>query len=196
MSHSEPTPVVADGDPIEQQLGTTIRELRLKRNTSLRTLAGQAEVSVSFLSQVERGEASPSIATLMRLAKALDQTIGSLFEHRPNTRLVRAGTGPRLVHPDRQWEEELLTPREFGRLQVIRSTLAAGGSSGDEILAYGASETTVLVQSGAVDFWLGSEHFRLEVGDCLSYDPSAPHRLANVASTPTVLLFASAPPSY
>jgi transcriptional regulator with XRE-family HTH domain len=181
---------------IEQQLGTTIRELRLKRNTSLRTLAAQSEVSVSFLSQVERGEASPSIATLMRIARALDETIGSLFEHRPNTRLVRAGKGPRLVHPDRQWDEELLTPREFSRLQLIRSTLAPGATTGDEVLTYGASETTVVVESGAADFWLGAEHFRLEVGDCLSYDPSAPHRLANAVPTPTVLVFASAPPSY
>lgn len=181
---------------IEQQLGTTIRELRLKRNTSLRTLATQSDVSVSFLSQVERGEASPSIATLMRIARALDETIGSLFEHRPNTRLVRAGTGPRLVHPDRQWDEELVTPREFSRLQLIRSTLAPGASTGDEPLNYGSSETTVVVESGAVDFWLGTEHFQLTVGDCLSYDPSAPHRLVNVSSTPTVLMFASAPPSY
>ena len=185
-----------DETMIEQQLGATIRELRLSRNTSLRTLAAQAGVSVSFLSQVERSEASPSIATLMRIAKALDQTIGSLFENRPNTRLVRRGSGPRLVHPDRQWDEELLTPREFSRLQFIRSTLAAGGSSGEEVLVYGASETSVLVESGSVEVWLGPEHFALELGDCLSYDPSAPHRIANPGDVPAVLLFASAPPSY
>lgn len=192
----ESSSVQPDDAVIEQQLGATIRELRLNRNTSLRTLASQAGVSVSFLSQVERSEASPSIATLMRIAKALDQTIGSLFETRPNTRLVRRGSGPRLVHPDRQWDEEMLTPREFGRLQLIRSTLAAGGSSGEEALVYGASETSVLVESGSVEVWLGAEHYELELGDCLSYDPSAPHRVANPGDVPAVLLFASAPPSY
>jgi transcriptional regulator with XRE-family HTH domain len=181
---------------IEQQLGTTIRELRLSRNTSLRTLAAQAGVSVSFLSQVERSEASPSIATLMRIAKALGQTIGSLFEQRPNTRLVRRGTGPRLVHPNRQWDEELLTPREYTRLQLIRSTLAAGGSTGEEVLTFGPSETTVVVESGSVEVWLGAEHYELHVGDCLSYEPSAPHRIANPGDSPAVLVFASAPPSY
>jgi transcriptional regulator with XRE-family HTH domain len=192
----EPEKKESGSEGFERQLGTYIRELRMKQNVSLRALAQQSDVSVSFLSQVERGEASPSIATLMRIAKALGQTIGSLFEHRSNSRLVRAGQGPRLVHPDRQWDEELLTPRGFSRLQVIRSTLAPGGGTGDELLTYGASETSVLVERGKVDIWLGSDHFTLGAGDCLSYDPSVPHRLENRTNKPVVLLFSSAPPSY
>ena len=181
----------------EHQLGTYIRELRVKRNMSLRTLAAQSEVSVSFLSQVERGTASPSIASLMRIAKSLDQTIGSLFESPTNSRLVRAGEGPRLVHPKRQWEEELLSPRDFSRLQVIRSTLVAGGSSGPELLSYGgATETSMIVESGAITVVLGAEEFALAQGDCLSYDASVPHRLVNEGDRPCVIVFVSSPPSY
>lgn len=195
-SAGEPDQPEAGTEGFERQLGTYIRELRLQRNISLRALAAQSEVSVSFLSQVERGEASPSIATLMRIARALGQTIGSMFEHRSNSRLVRAGEGPRLVHADRQWDEELLTPRGFSRLQVIRSTLAPGGSSGEGMLTYGSSETTVLVEKGRLVVWLASERFEMRVGDCLSYDPSVPHRLENPTDKPVVMLFSSAPPSY
>jgi transcriptional regulator with XRE-family HTH domain len=181
----------------ENQLGDYIRQLRLKRNMSLRTLATQADVSVSFLSQVERGTASPSIASLMRIAKALDQTIGSLFEHKSSSRLVRAGEGPRLVHPQRQWEEELLSPRDFSRLQVIRSTLAAGGSSGTELLSYGGSaESSLVVESGELVFTLGAEEFSLAKGDCLSYDASTPHRITNTGAGPCVIVFVSSPPVY
>jgi transcriptional regulator with XRE-family HTH domain len=188
----------SDGAFDEQQLGTYIRELRLKRNMSLRSLAGLSDVSVSFLSQVERGTASPSIASLMRIAKSLGQTIGSLFEHPTNnSRLVRAGEGPRLVHPKRQWEEELLTPRDFSRLQVIRSTLAVKGTTGPEMLSYGsASESSLVVESGSLVFTLGAEEFALEKGDCLSYDPTMPHRIANVGPTPCVIVFMSSPPVY
>jgi transcriptional regulator with XRE-family HTH domain len=192
-----PAPAPGSAEFDEHQLGTYIRELRLKRNMSLRTLAGQAEVSVSFLSQVERGTASPSIASLMRIAKALDQTISSLFETRSNSRLVRAGEGPRLVHPNSQWEEELLTPRDFSRLQVIRSTLVPGGSSGSELLSYGsASETSMIVETGSILVVLGSEEYRLAPGDCLSYDASTPHRLLNDTAEPCVIVFVSSPPSY
>jgi len=185
------------GEFSEHQLGTYIRELRLKRNMSLRSLAAQSDVSVSFLSQVERGTASPSIASLMRIAKSLDQTIGSLFENPSNSRLVRAGEGPRLVHPQREWEEELLSPRDFTRLQVIRSTLVARGSTGPELLSYGgASETSMIVESGAISVTLGTEEFTLATGDCLSYDASIPHRIVNATDTPSVIMFVSSPPSY
>ena len=185
------------GDFNEHQLGTYIRELRLKRNMSLRSLAAESDVSVSFLSQVERGTASPSIASLMRIAKSLDQTIGSLFETPSNSRLVRAGEGPRLVHPKREWEEELLSPRDFSRLQVIRSTLVSRGSTGPELVSYGtASETSMIVESGAIAVTLGAEEFTLATGDCLSYDASVPHRIVNTTDAPCVIMFVSSPPSY
>lgn len=186
------------GEFDEQQLGTYIRELRLKRNMSLRTLASLSDVSVSFLSQVERGTASPSIASLMRIAKSLDQTIGSLFEHPSNnSRLVRFGEGPKLVHPKRQWQEELLTPRDFSRLQVIRSTLAVKGTTGPEMLSYGgASETSLVVESGSLEFTLGAEVFTLNKGDALSYDASMPHHISNAGTTPCVIVFVSSPPVY
>lgn len=190
----EVTPVDEGFD--EHQLGAYIRELRAKQNMSLRKLAALSEVSVSFLSQVERGTASPSIASLMRIAKALDQTIGSLFEERTDNWLVRAGNGPRLVHPNRQWDEEMLTPREFTKLQVIRSTLAVGGSTGKEPLSYGPSETSMIVQSGTVEATIGAEVHSLEVGDCLSFDPSTQHKIVNTGTTPCVILFASSAPVY
>lgn len=187
---------VVDGEFDEHQLGAHIRALRNKQNMSLRKLAASSEVSVSFLSQVERGTASPSIASLMRIAKALDQTIGSLFEARSDNWLVRAGEGPRLVHPSRQWDEEMLSPREFSKLQVIRSTLAVGGSTGTEPLSYGPSETSMVLQSGTVDVSIGAETHQLEAGDCLSFDPSTQHSIINTGSEPCVILFASSAPVY
>lgn len=188
------TPVDSEFD--EHQLGAYIRELRMKQQMSLRRLAALADVSVSFLSQVERGAANPSIASLMRIAKALGQTIGSLFEERADNWLVRAGAGPRLVHPNRQWEEEMLSPREFTKLQVIRSTLAVGGGTGDETLSYGPSETSMIIQSGTVVVTIGSETHHLYPGDCLSFDPSVQHTITNAGNAPCEMLFASSEPAY
>jgi transcriptional regulator with XRE-family HTH domain len=185
-----------DGVSQELELSQRIRSLREEKGMSLRAMSRAAGVSVSFLSQVERGTAAPSIASLIRMARALDETVASLFEPRVVGRLIRAGERPALVHPNRQWSEELLSPRDFARLQLIRSTLAPGGSTGDEALSYDVAETCVLVESGRLDFWLDGEWMQLEPGDCLAYDPHQPHRLANPGTKPTVLLFASSPPSY
>lgn len=180
----------------EKELGRTIRELRRNKPLSLKELAGLSGVSVSFLSQVERGATSPSISSLMRIAHALDRTISSLLESKSTSRLVRRGEGPRLVHSGGTWDEARLTPREFSHLQVIRSTLQPGGSTGDEPIVYSSTETSMIVELGQIDVELDGDSFELAEGDCLSFDPSVPHRFTNPLSSPCVILFASAPPSY
>jgi XRE family transcriptional regulator, regulator of sulfur utilization len=192
--HSETS---QDSDFDEAQLGARIRALRLKQNLSLRAVAAKTGVSVSFLSQVERGTASPSIATLMRIARSLDRTIGSLFARDSSARLVRKGEGPRLIHPNHAWAEALLTPREFIRLEVIRSTLAPHVSTGDEYLQYGSGETTMIIESGEAHVSTeGYGDFAMYPGDCFSYDPTVPHRIWNETSEPCEIIFVSSPPSY
>jgi len=180
----------------ETQLSQRLRALRHEKGMPLRTMAEAAGVSVSFLSQVERGTASPSIGTLIRMARALGETVSSLFEPRSQARLIRADQRPTLTHPERQWTEELLSPRDFSRLQFIRSTVAPGGSTGPEPLSYDTAETCMLVESGTLTFWLEGEEMTLSAGDCLAYDPRQPHRLDNPGEMDTVLIFASSPPSY
>lgn len=180
----------------EAELGQTIRDIRKQKQLSLKELAAKSAVSVSFLSQVERGTTSPSIASLMRIAHALDRTIGSLLEPKSTSRLVRNGEGLQIVHTDGQWSEVLLTPRDFSQLQVIRSTLAPGGSTGDEPLSYSAGETSLIVASGRLTVEMDSTEIELHKGDCLSFDPAVPHRLSNRTDQPCVLHFASAPPTY
>src|SRR5437773_9171693 len=76
----------------ELQLGPRIRSLRQARHVTLRELAEQAGVTESFLSQVEREVTSPSIASVQRIARALDLGIAELFaDDQPHGRVVRDG---------------------------------------------------------------------------------------------------------
>jgi transcriptional regulator with XRE-family HTH domain len=196
-NETAPVPGGAEQTLEESQLSQRLRALRHEKGMPLREMAEASGVSVSFLSQVERGTASPSIGTLIRMARALGETVSSLFEPRSQARLVRADERPTLVHPERQWSEELLSPRDFSRLQFIRSTVAPGGSTGQEPLSYDVAETCVLVESGTLRVWLeGEDELELHAGDCLAFDPHEPHRLMNPGTDPAVLIFASSPPSY
>ena len=63
-------------------IGRSLRDVRLRRGLTLRAVAHDAGVTESFLSQVERDIASPSIATLRRIAVALGTTIGDAARQR------------------------------------------------------------------------------------------------------------------
>lgn len=178
-------------------LGRKVRELRETRGLSLKALAAEAGVSESFVSQVERGVANPSVASLRRLAAALGASVGSLFEGPATSgRLVRHGDRAQLVHPARRWEDFLLTPRDAKRLQVILSVIEPGGGSGDEAYEHDSDEECVIVLSGALEFRVGTDEYLLGEGDSLLFESRIPHWNRNPGPSKAEVLWIITPPSY
>ena len=137
-------------------------------------------VTESFLSQVERGVASPSIATVQRIARALGQSIAELFAADERAGIVvRARDRRRVVYQGLGAIDEFLTRGTDGRLQVILSTIEPGGGTGDEAYTHDSDEEVVVVLEGSLDLWVGPEHFRLETGDAVTHSSRLPHRNTN-----------------
>jgi transcriptional regulator with XRE-family HTH domain len=181
----------------EIDLGGRIRSLRLARGETLRELAASAAVTESFLSQVERGVASPSIASVQRIARALGHTIAELFtEEAPTGVVVRASERRRIAYPGLGAIDEFLTRSTDGRLQVILSTVQPGGGTGEEAYTHDSDEEVLIVLEGRLDLWVGSERYALETGDAVTYASRIPHRNSNPGPGVTRILFCLTPPSF
>lgn len=181
----------------ELQLGPRIRSLRRARQVTLRELAERAGVTESFLSQVEREVTSPSIASVQRIARALDLGIAELFvDEAPLGRVVRAAERRRIVYPGLAAIDEFLTVGKDGRLQVILTTLEAGGGTGEETYVHDSDEEVVLVLEGCLELWVGDEHHLLQTGDAITYSSRQPHRNRNPGPGRAVVLFCATPPSF
>jgi transcriptional regulator with XRE-family HTH domain len=179
------------------QLGPRIRALRQARRLTLRDVADRAGVTESFLSQVERDVTSPSIATVQRIAGALDLSIAQLFAEEPSPgRVVRREARRRIAYPGLKAVDEFLTSNMAGRLQVILSTIEPGGGTGDEAYTHESDEEVVIVLEGSLDLWVGPEHYRLETGDAVTHPSRVPHRNTNPGPGIARVLFCSTPPSY
>lgn len=194
---TETTAPEAGESPIELDLGARIRSLRLARGATLRQMAAEAGVTESFLSQVERGVASPSIATVQRIARALGQSIAELFAaDEPAGIVVRARDRRRVVYQGLGAVDEFLTRATDGRLQVILSTIEPGGGTGDEAYTHDSDEEVVVVLEGSLDLWVGHEHYRLEAGDAVTHSSRLPHRNTNPGPGAARVLFCITPPSF
>jgi transcriptional regulator with XRE-family HTH domain len=181
----------------ELQLGPRIRALRQARNITLRELAERAGVTESFLSQVEREVASPSIASVQRIARALDLAIAELFtEEAPRGRVVRRSERRRIAYPGLRAIDEFLTSDMAARLQVILSTIEPGGGTGEEPYAHDSDEEVVIVLSGQLELWVADEHHLLEEGDSITYSSRLPHRNVNSSDRQALVLFCLTPPSF
>jgi transcriptional regulator with XRE-family HTH domain len=181
----------------EVDVGERLRDIRRFRRATLKTIADRAGVSESFLSQVERGRASASIASLRRIAGALGVTVADLFEPEgpPRPRVLRRDQRPSLAFGV-LGRKLLLTPRPLQHLEVFVGELDTGGSTGAEPYAHGDSEELFVVLSGNVQLELDGDVHDLETGDSIDYRSSTPHRVTNVGEERAEVMWIISPPSY
>jgi mannose-6-phosphate isomerase-like protein (cupin superfamily) len=164
---------------------------------TLRELAVRVGVTESFLSQVERGAATPSIASIQRIAHGLGLSIAELFAEVESAGLVvRAAERHRITYPGLGAVDEFLTRGKGGRLQVVMSLVEPGGGTGDEAYTHDSDEEVVIVLEGEIDLWVGDEHFHLDEGDAVTHSSRVPHRNTNNGTRPARLLFCITPPSF
>lgn len=184
---------------IEQEplIGASIRAVRRRRGLTLRQVADLSGVTESFLSQVERDIASPSIATLRRIAVALGTSIGVILDEAgPHGQLVRAADRRVVSYPGLKARDEFLTDGSAGRLQVIMSIVEPGGGTGPEAYTHESDEECLIVLEGSLDLWVGTEQHRLRAGDAIRYSSRVPHRNENPGPDTARVLFVITPPSF
>ena len=142
-----------------------------------------------MLSQVERGETSPTLTTAQRIASGLELRLSQLL------RLDEEGSVNVVRKDDRRGERrnghayEVLTPALPGqRADVTQHTLAPGARTGDAPMHEPGSRETVIVQSGAVEFFCDADRHELHEGDSVTFDADLPHHFENRGPGPTDFL--------
>ncbi len=177
------------------RIGPRLREARRARGMTISELASAAGLSNGFISLLERDETNASVATLLRICEILGVRIGSLFE-RPRTNLLRKDERETVSFGGYGIEDVVLTPRWERSLQVIESTIAPGGRSGDEPHAFEADAELIYVLRGSLDVAIGEETTRLRAGDAFLIAPRELHSWANASrSAPATVLWIITPAS-
>ena len=178
-------------------VGERLRVIRNRRRLTLREVAERAGLSESFLSQVERGRASASVASLRRIADALGIAISDLFQpaEASRPRVLRRDDRPSLAFGI-LGRKLLLTPKPLHHLEVFVGELDPEGSTGAEQYAHGDSEELFVVIRGTVQLELGDELFELEAGDSIDYRSAVPHRISNLGGDVAEVMWIISPPSY
>ncbi len=176
----------------DSQVGSLLRELREMRRMSVRTLAAKAGFSASFISQVEHGLASPSIASLEKLAAALGVTLAEFFQTGEwrGPAVVRAEQRARIESAWPGAEIESLGVDRNRKLEPVLITLRAGGASGKH--PHGVPrEQFAFVVSGEVTLVLDGAELLLRQGDAVTILASRPFRWVNSWGKDVQLLIVS-----
>ena len=181
------------------RIGRHVRELRTRRNLSVRELASRSGLSHATVSLIERDRTSPTIDTLAAIADALGTTlIGFLRGVEPGLscspfyspqELMEIGERKSISylvvggnHPDRQ-------------ILMMYETYQIGADTGKVGLSHKAQEAG-FVLSGKIEITVGTQSRVLEKGDAYYFDSVLPHRFRNVGNTKAEIISAVTPPTY
>ena len=168
--------MAAAAEPTVAAVGPRVKALREAMDLSLRDLAVRSGVSAPMLSQVERGETSPTLQVASKIASGLELRLSQLLrlDEEGMVSVVRSGEGRRGGAGGHAYE--VLTPPLPGlRAEVTRHTLAAGavtGGPGDPPRHEPGARETAVVERGALTLHVDGAEHPLYTGDCVTFDAS------------------------
>jgi transcriptional regulator with XRE-family HTH domain len=154
----------------QHAVGAWVRQLRSDQRMSLRTLASRTGFSPSFISQLENGVVSPSIASMEKISNALGVTLAEFFVAKSQGAgglIVRVADRLQMVSAWSQGKIEALSPMSGRRVEPILITLEPGGRTGKHPYSHGSEEFAYIL-SGQVTLTLGPEEHVLRAGDAVS----------------------------
>jgi len=171
-----------------------LSRLRHELGLTLAAVAGQTGVSISFLSSLERGYSTASIATLQKLARLYKTNVLSFFADEDNSsRLVRS-RDRKVLKPNPGVEIDLLASgNKMMEPHLFR--IAPGADSGGSYSHEG--EEFIFVLQGKLEVWLDEvERYVLDTGDSLYFESTQAHRWQNLSENGTSLLWVNTPPTF
>jgi transcriptional regulator with XRE-family HTH domain len=209
---------------MDKNFGEKLRAARLVEKVALKDLAAKCGLSYSYISQVERGEASPSLSALDRLAKALGTTVWELLRDESSeasqsngqrevstqeeprmiskslpgfmgSKIVRKNGRRTVILPHSHVQYQMITPNLISEMQLLIMEAEAGTNSGDQPFEHRGEECCVVLQ-GTVEMTVGNETFVLEKDDSVYFSSEQSHRWRNAGEGKLVLLLACTPPAY
>ena len=184
---AEPT----DAEPIHRLLCGRVRELRKRRGWTLEQLSAASGVSRSMLSEIERGNANPTLAVAFRIAGAFSMSLGELVDEPtgPRSRIdvIRADDRTYHYRADRNVRIRTLSPLRLEKsVEYYEVTLRPGASLASSPHFEGAREL-VTVERGAVKLTSGDDTATLARGDSAHYPADVPHAIKNTSDQEAVL---------
>lgn len=178
---------------VESPVGHKLRELRLARRMTLNAVASRAGISESFLSQIERGKATPRLQVLFRVAGVFELTPADLLVDKFSDTPVFVPKQGRRVIATEEYSKQRLIPHMVSSVEVLAGTFEPHMTAGPQY-THGDGDELLLVLTGTIRAVVGDQGFTMLEGDCLYYRTSMPHTLTNLGDETAEVLWIIAPP--
>ena len=188
---------------VQKELGQRIRSLRLERKLSLKDLSNITNLSIGFLSMVERGLTSVAIVSLKKIADALDQNISDLFQDpqqpkslkKNQTHIINRSYEQRLNYHNGRYIYFTLSDNAPDHIIDPMTIVLLPGETREEVTQFShTGEEFTYVLEGVLNFSLNGQEYALYPGDSFLGPCDTPHTFVNLSSNIVRVLYILTPP--
>lgn len=177
---------------MKRSLGGLLKAKRLEQKLTLQELAEKAELSAAFLSQAERGKATPSIVSLINIARALGTDIHYFISPPVPAELVSKGSDPQYLNIDspityRVLNASIPNQRMSALLMDIPPGVELPTVHRDE------GEDIFYIIKGRVEQLIDDKVFSLKAGDCVHMNTQLGHNIVNKSKSTATILWVGTP---
>lgn len=170
-------------DELTERVSRKLAAIRGERRYSLDDLAALTGVSKSMLRQIERGDSSPTITTLWKIANGLKVSFTSLVkEERTTVSVIDNLAGTPIVEKDESYRLFPLFPFEPDRKFESYFVQMKAGARLESEGHRGEVEEYVFVTQGVLRLGVGEETFRVEKDHSIRFPASGPHSYQNIGA--------------
>lgn len=176
----------AQCDAVGAQFGHTIARLRQAGKLSLGDLSEQSGVAKSMISQIEKNESNPTLATITRLSRALGTSVESILAGRPDgSALIQKSS--RQDIPLIESEDGLCTLRIIGWMETVEYvqwydfSAQPGGKLVSSPHPDGSVENLSVLE-GELQVNIGNEVWTVKAGETLRYRADRAHMITNIGT--------------
>lgn len=178
-------------------LGQTVMNYRKKTNMTIRAFSDYSGISTSLISQIERGQANPSLNVLELISKALNVPLYTLFINDIDTdKLISRKENRKNIYRENPEHivYDVLTP-DFMKthIEVLMMDINGHSNTTDSHYLHKAKEELAVVMSGDINVELNGNIYSLKKGDVVRIPPNVKHRFINSSECSASVLFILTP---
>lgn len=179
-------------NPFQRSIGSLLKARRLELGLTLQELASRSELSAAFLSQAERGKATPSIVSLINMAKALETDIHYFITPPVPTSLVRRADDPQYIDLDSPVVYKRLDA-EIRNQQMNALIMEIPPATELPVVHREEGEDFFYVLEGEVEQRIGDKVFTLKKGDSAHHNTQVDHDVTNKSKKVAKILWVGTP---
>lgn len=179
----------------KEEVGKRIRHLRKSQGFTADDLAKKAGVSQSMISQIERGQVSPSLETLWKMSHCLKVPIFTFFEadDQQEVTVIRKNEQVELKRVRPNTTYKVLSPSNGKQFCLFKLILDPGEVS-DNPLVFHTGEECGVVLTGTMQVEVDGIFYELDEGDSIYFNSNLPHRFVNTSPQTSIAIWAMTDP--